>query len=140
MSSVSHRPNFSAHPLVALAASFAAGVLLARLTQPPLAASLLLAALAAAAAAFAFLKKSYVHATWLVAAAFVCAGASLASADERLGKSPTRLRTLYERGMVAPGEPVELTGVLERAPEIAPDGLLLPLRVESLRYKEDERA
>src|SRR5947209_2779961 len=140
MSAVSHRPSFSAHPLVALAASFAAGVLLARLAQPPLVACLTVTALATASAAFAFLKKKYARATLLVVAAFACAGALLASAGERSEDAGTRLRTLYERGMVAPGEPVELTGVLERAPEIAPDGLLLPMRVESLRYKEDERA
>ena len=140
MSAVSHRPNFSAHPLVALAASFAAGVLLVRLTHASLAVCLVPAALAAAAAAFAVLKKNCAHATLLVAAAFVCAGALLASAEERSENALTRLRNLYERGAVAPGEPVELTGVLERAPEVAPDGLLLALRVEVLRYKADERA
>ena len=140
MSAVSHRPSFSAHPLVALAASFAAGVLLARLAQPPLVACLTVTALATASAAFAFLKKKYARATLLVVAAFACAGALLASAGERSEDAGTRLRTLYERGMVAPGEPVELTGVLERAPEIAPDGLLLTLRVEAMRYKADERA
>jgi competence protein ComEC len=140
MSAVSHRPDFSAHPLVALAASFAAGVLLARLAQPPLAACLALAALTAASAAFAFLKRRYARATWLVAAAFVCAGALLASADERGENALTRLRSLYERGAVAPGEPLELTGVLERAPEVAPDGLVLPLRVEAARYGAEERA
>lgn len=138
--SVSHRPDFSAHPLVFLAAFFAAGVALARLAHPPLAASITLAALVTASAVFAFLKKRYAHAAWLVAVAFVCAGALLASADEMSGDAASRLRRLYERGAVAPGEPLELTGVLERAPEIAPDGLLLPLRVEALRYKEDERA
>jgi competence protein ComEC len=140
MSAVSHRPSFSAYPLVALAASFAAGVLLARLAPPPHAAASALAALVTASAAFAFLKRKYTHTTWLVVAAFVCAGVLLTLIEERRENSGTRLRTLYERGGVAPGEPVELTGVLERAPEIAPDGLLLPLRVEAVRYKADERA
>jgi competence protein ComEC len=115
-------------------------VLLVRLTNPSLAACLALAALAASAAVFAFLLKKHAHATWLVVAAFACAGALLASADERRENATTRLRSLYERGAVAPGEPLELTGVLERAPEITPDGLLLALRVEALRYKRDERA
>jgi ComEC/Rec2-related protein len=114
-------------------------VLLARLAHPPLAECLIFAALAAATALFAFLKK-HARATLLVAAAFVCAGAALASADEWRESATARLRSLYERGAVLPGEPVELTGVLERAPEITPDGLLLPLRVEVLRYKADERA
>jgi competence protein ComEC len=140
MSAGSHRPDFSSHPLVALAASLAAGVLLVRLLHPPLAACFALASLAAAASAFAFLKREYAHAALLVAAAFVGAGALLASVEERGENAGTRLRQLYERGAVAPGEPVELTGVLERAPEIAPDGLVLPLRVEAVRYKADERA
>src|SRR5206468_10058973 len=33
-----------------------------------------------------------------------------------------------------------ISGVLERAPEIAPDGLVLALRVEALRYRTEERA
>jgi competence protein ComEC len=114
--------------------------MLARLAHLSLAACSVFAALAAATALFAFLKKKYARATLLVAAAFVCAGASLASADEKRENASARLRSLYERGAVLPGEPVELTGLLERAPEITPDGLLLPLRVEVLRYKRDERA
>ncbi|HEX3561157.1 MAG TPA: ComEC/Rec2 family competence protein [Pyrinomonadaceae bacterium] len=140
MAAVSHRPNFSVHPLVALAASFAAGVLLARLAQPTLAACLALAALATASAAFAVVKKKQTPAVWLVISAFACAGALLASAGERSENAVTRLRSLYERGTVAPGEPLELTGVLERAPELAPDGLLLVLRVEAVRNKAEERA
>jgi competence protein ComEC len=115
-------------------------VLLVRLTNPSLTACLVLSVLAASAAVFAFLLKKHAHATWLVVAAFACAGALLASADGRSENAGTRLRTLYERGVIAPGEPLELTGVLERAPEITPDGLLLSLRVEAVRYRRDERA
>jgi competence protein ComEC len=140
MNAVSHRPAFSAHPLVALAAAFALGVLLARLDALPLAPCLAFAALNSASAIFATLKKRPVLATHLLVLAFACAGAVLASAGERSAGGEIRLRSFYGRGFVTSGEPVELTGVLERAPEIAPDGLMLSLRVEGLRYKTEERA
>src|SRR5437764_1329677 len=60
--------------------------------------------------------------------------------EARESEAESRLRSFYERGSPAPGEPVELTGVLERAPEIAPDGLVLALRVEGLRFKTEEHA
>lgn len=141
MPTVSHRPNFSAHPLAALAASFAIGVLLARFIAP---ASLPLTAFAAitfgASAALATFKTRFALATWLVVVAFVCAGASLASLEERRAHGETRLRSFYERGEIATGEPVELTGVLERAPEIAPGALVLTLRVEGARFKAADHA
>ncbi|MBC7930851.1 MAG: ComEC/Rec2 family competence protein [Rubrivivax sp.] len=139
MSAVSHRPTYSAHPLAALAAAFAVGVLLARLVTPPLSLLLVSVAIITASSVFAILRKTYTLATTLVIVAFVCAGASLAVLDERRAHAETRLRSFYERGEIAPGDPVELTGVLERAPEIMPDGLMLSLRVEMVRFKGSER-
>ncbi len=51
-----------------------------------------------------------------------------------------RVQRLYDDGTIKSGEPVEVTGVLERAPEAAPDGFYLTLDVEKLRYKDEERA
>jgi competence protein ComEC len=139
MASVPHRPNFSAYPLAVIAAAFAAGVLLARLASAPPAACVALAAFASISALFVFIKKRDAGASRLIVLAFACAGAALSSVESKATHGETRLRSLYERGAVEPSEPVEVTGVLERAPEIAPDGLLLSLRVESLRYKTEER-
>lgn len=50
------------------------------------------------------------------------------------------LRRVYEEGRVVSGDPVELTGVVERAPEFAPDGFYLSLRVERLRARGKESA
>nr|MBA3241336.1 ComEC/Rec2 family competence protein [Acidobacteriota bacterium] len=47
---------------------------------------------------------------------------------------------LYESSQAVSGEPLELTGVLERAPEVAPDGLLFTLRVEAMRRGTAESA
>ena len=51
-----------------------------------------------------------------------------------------RVQRLYDDGTIKSGEPVEVTGVLERAPEAAPDGFYLTLNVEKLRFKGEERA
>jgi competence protein ComEC len=131
-------PDFSAYPLAALAAAFAAGVLLARLADLPPAPCLALAALASVAALITAFKKTDAAASLLVALAFACAGASLSPLETKGARGVSRLRSLYEHGRIAPGDPVEVTGVIERAPELAPDGLLLALRVEAVRHKSVE--
>ena len=130
--------NFGEHPLVVLAAAFASGVLLARLTSAPPSACITLAAFASASAFVVSFKRREAAAARLVVLAFACAGAALSSVGAREAEGGTRLRGLYESGRIASGEPVELSGVLERAPEIAPDGLLLSLRVEAVRRRSVE--
>ncbi|HEX8721683.1 MAG TPA: ComEC/Rec2 family competence protein [Pyrinomonadaceae bacterium] len=140
MATVSSSPEFSAYPLAVLAAAFAAGVLLARLPPAPPAPCVAAAALAAAAALFAFLKKRDAACARLVVLAFACAGGALYALEAKAARAESRLRGFYERGEIAPGEPVELTGVLERAPELAPRGMLLALRAESVRHRSAESA
>jgi competence protein ComEC len=135
-----HTTDFSSYPLAFVAAAFAAGVLTARLAELSPAPCVVLAAFVSASALFAAVKKKNTDAARLVLLAFACAGASLSAIETEAARAGTRLRSFYERGELAPGDPVELTGVLERAPEVAPDGLVLSLRAESLRYKEVERA
>src|ERR1044072_7844829 len=137
MSGSSPTSDFSEYPLVMLAAAYASGVLLAQLTHAPPSACVILAALTSALTFFAALKRREAAARFVVLA-FACAGASLSSIEARETRGEARLRGLYESGRIASGEPVELTGVLERAPEIAPDGLLLSLRVEAARHKAVE--
>jgi competence protein ComEC len=129
--------SFSEHPLVVLAAAYAAGVLLARLTHAPPSICVTLAALTSTSAFIAALRSREATAR-LVVLAFACAGAALSSIESRASGDESRLRGLYESGRIASAEPVELTGVLERAPEIAPGGLLLSLRVEAVRHKSIE--
>jgi len=71
--------NFSEHPLVALAAAFASGVLLARYTSAPPAACITLAAFTTAPALVLFLRGREAAAARLVLLAFACAGAALSS-------------------------------------------------------------
>src|ERR1044071_3991464 len=137
MSGSAPATNFSEHPLVALAAAFALGVLLARLTHAPPSVCVTLAALTSALAFLDALKMRGTAAR-LVVLAFACAGAALSSIAAREFDSETRLRGLYESGRIASAEPVELTGVLERMPETAPGGLMLSLMVEAVRHKSVE--
>ncbi|MFN2414380.1 MAG: ComEC/Rec2 family competence protein [Pyrinomonadaceae bacterium] len=138
MDSASRRTDFSAYPLAALAAAYASGVLLARVAGAPPAPCVTVAALATLAALLAAWKRREGAATLLLLLSFVCAGAALSSLEARAARAETRLRGFYERGRIAPGDPVELTGVIERAPESAPGGLLLALRVEAVRHKSVE--
>jgi competence protein ComEC len=138
MSTLPHRRNFGEYPLASLAASLAAGVLLSTFTSARLDVCLALAALASFFAIVSTLK-SHASAPYFVLAAFIFAGASLTSIEARDSHAESRLRVLYERGVIAPGEPVEVTGVVERAPESAPDGLLFDVRVERVNLRGVER-
>jgi competence protein ComEC len=134
------RPSFSACPLVMLAVAFSLGVLLAGIAKPgALGACVVVGAFLSVCAAAAFVRNRLRASVLLVVASFFCAGAATALAEEaRAGE--TRLRGLYERGLLVAGEPVELTGVLERAPEVAPDGRLFSVRVEGVRRGAAGRA
>jgi competence protein ComEC len=127
-----HRSSFCPHPLAALAAAFAVGVLLARITNLPTRAVVAFA-LTCMLALFAVAQRKSNLAAALVCMAFLCAGASLA-ALERRDVAADRLRRLVEEGSIEVGEPVELTGTVARAPEVAPDGFFVELRVERIRH------
>lgn len=133
------RPTLELYPLALLAAAFGVGVACGR-AHAILEAWLASAALASAFAVVAvFTRARRDAATPIVALAFLLTGATLSSI-ERERPGARGLKGFYERGLMESGDPVELTGVLERAPEEAPDGLMLSLRVESLLFKSEERA
>ena len=70
----------------------------------------------------------------LVTIAVLFLGATLASIEK--SKVPVnQIKRLINEGAVAVGEPVELTGVLERDPEIASERLYLQLRVQRIRSR-----
>jgi len=134
-----HRPSFSSFPLALLAVSLAAGILLARFVPPPLSLVLCAAALCTLLLLYACKQRRTGGATIFLLLAFACGGASLAQIEGRV-VAAERVRRFYEEGRVASGDPVELTGVVERAPEFAPDGFYLRLQVERLRAKGAESA
>src|SRR5882724_4449260 len=53
--------------------------------------------------------------------------------------APNRIARMYDSGLLASAEPVELTGIVQGQPEAAPDGFYLNLRAESTRFKGTER-
>ncbi len=125
------------HPLIILAAAFAIGIVAVEITQvTPRVLLWITVPLSLCSLAGSVLLRS-LNATILLCLAFVCAGLTLA-AFEKQSRSPDSLSLLLDKGIVGAGEPVELTGVLSRQPEAAPDGFYLTLRVEKLSRKSQE--
>jgi competence protein ComEC len=146
---------FAAYPLAPLAVAFALGILAG------LCLTILISLLIACAAAFtlAALVALLVNRTNSAIALVICAmflvGATVASIEKQ--KVPTnqlkRLLTASRMSSdpgaefhpasvgelkIAIGEPVEITGVLERDPEVAPDRWYLNLKVERVRQRAVE--
>jgi competence protein ComEC len=136
---VSQQPRFLPHPLAILAVAFTAGVLIARFIPLQLNPVLACAAACSLAALYSFVRRRMWSASWLLALAFFCAGATLMVLEQR-GVTATRVERLYDGGLIASGDPVEVTGVVMSAPEPAPDGFYLTLQAEKLRFKMVERA
>lgn len=136
---VSLRQSFVAHPLALLAACYACGVAVTCLVAPPLFLCLACGVTASAFALLFFAGRRERLVSILLMSAFFCAGWSLATIEQKR-IDPNRLQRFYDEGLVASGDPVELTGVLTSAPEPAPDGFYLTLRVEKFRFKEDEKS
>ena len=123
--------DFRSHPLIILAAAFALGIVALQIF--PLAPLFLLwinVPVSLCSLAGSVLLRS-LKATVLVCVAFVLAGATLASVEKH-NRSADSLSNLLDQGIVSARQPVELTGVLARQPEAAPEGFYLTLRVEKL--------
>lgn len=139
MAHIRSRLVFHPFPLAQLAAALAIGILAGTALAIPLSILISLSALTTFLAAGAFLTNRLVLATALVTVVLLPLGATLV-AIERKGTHPHRLkRLLEERNDLAVGEPVELTGVLVRHPEVAPGRWYLEVRGESVRSRETER-
>jgi len=134
-----HQQPFFAHPLAQLATASIAGIVAARFFALPLTVLLVLCALTSLLTVGCLRKQSECAATVFVTIAFMFAGASLASL-QTISAASDQLKRLIDDGALANGEPHELTGVLERQPELAPASSYLTLRVEKLRSKGVERS
>ncbi|HUE83456.1 MAG TPA: ComEC/Rec2 family competence protein [Pyrinomonadaceae bacterium] len=137
MQSAPHQLSFAPRPLLQLAAALALGILAAKLISLPFVAPLVCGGFAFVAASFAFLKNCVAPATILVTITFFAAGASLQSLENRT-VSDERIKQLLEQKVITVGDPVEITGVLRRAPEVTPQGLYLELEVETLSLRNSE--
>jgi competence protein ComEC len=138
MGPVPHQHRHVTHPLALFAAACALGILASQLCLIPVLPPVLVGTLASVLAFIALLKQSTIVATILLTLAVLLAGASLASL-ERQSVLPDRLKRLLVESMIAPGDPVELTGVMDRAPEFAPESFYFTLQVERIRLRSIER-
>jgi competence protein ComEC len=135
---VPQQPTFLPYPLAVLAVSFSLGIPVAQLTSLPLNLAFACGVVCSLAALYSFARRFAFQSSLLLALAFFCAGATL-MVLEKSSVTWERVERLYEDGLIDSGEPVEVTGVIERAPEPAPDGFYLTLSVEKLRFKDAER-
>lgn len=143
----SHPQVFAMQPLAQLAAAFAVGIVADLYFVIPLWLAISLAAVATLVAMIALLQneKRAARKRGSIRLASVCVmlgtlllGAAFATV-QRNKVPPNQLRRLLERGAIAVGEPVEITGVLERDPESAPQRLYLHLRLEKIRARAAEQ-
>ncbi len=116
----SQAQEFSAQPLALLVAAFALGILAGQHSEFSLLLLSALALLTTLAAAAALINGRMKIATGSVIVAFLFMGSSL-TAIEKTQVPANQLKRLISEGAIAAGEPVELTGVLQREPVIAPD-------------------
>lgn len=118
-----------------LAVCFASGLALARVV--PDACGAYAATCAAAAALAIIFRRRRNYGSWLIAIAFIFAGAFTFQLQARSIRSE-RLKVLYDSGSLVSGTPVEVEGVLAGRPEVSVDGEFLSVRAETLRYRGEE--
>ena len=131
--------SFAAYPLALLAVAFALGIFSARSVSVSLLFLISIAGLPGLVAFAFLLRRKLEVATVFVLLAALCAGAALGSIEKNRVPG-NQLSRLLNEGTVGVGQPVEVTGVIERDPEIAPERLYLFLRVQRIRFKQTERS
>jgi competence protein ComEC len=121
--------ELSLYPLAWLAAVFAVGIFAS--SNVNLSAWLWLGGNIICAAGALLLSPRQGAATVFLLLTFVCAGGLLQKA-ESLSVRPDRLKILYDNGTFNSGEPVEVSGMISREPELARNGFFLWVACESL--------
>lgn len=113
-----------------LAMSFAAGITVA--AYLPFGLGVIFSACVVIGFLALALSKSR-YSTWIVLFAFLLAGAAVFLSAEASVR-PNRIKTIYDSGKIASGEPVEISGTLVGSIETTPDGLFIKIRIESIRH------
>lgn len=134
--------RFVSAPLLPLAVALCGGIVLqhyAQLNARSILIGLLTLTLSATLACIAFLKKrKLLAAALMLLVVFFGTGILLVWLTER-APGANRISRLYDERLIAPGDPVELSGVVAGEPEPAPQSFYLTLRVERLRFRDSER-
>lgn len=83
-----------------------------------------------------FLTSRLFWVTPFIAVSFAAAGGALLELDTA-APPPNSVQHLIQQNAITAGALVEITGTLERAPETAPDGAFLTLRVQQIEFNRD---
>ena len=131
--------RFASNPLIVLASALALGIFaghsLAHQWSPLLLISIAVGLVLTIVSVWFLANRKLLPATLSIVAAFFCAGFVLSLIDSR-PVAPNRIARLQDEGIIAPGEPVELTGVISGEPEPAPQSFYLTFK----RRELDSRA
>lgn len=134
--------RFASSPLLILAVAISAGITLAHYctleSKSILALSIAIGVSLTLFCIAVISKKRLTLAAMFFVAAFFCAGHVLATFDNR-PVGPDRISKMYDTGLIASGEPVELTGIVSGQPEPAPDSFYLTLQTEKISVKGAQR-
>jgi competence protein ComEC len=136
----SSQARFSSNPLFVLTAALSFGIFAGH--QAALQQKSLLVLVITISAGFAMLTVSLLSrkpATIFLIVAFFGTG-SLLSLIENRPIARDRIARMYEAGVVAPGDPVEVTAAVVGEPEPAPQSFYLTLQAEKIQVKEQEQA
>lgn len=133
--------RFASSPLLVLAVALSGGIALEHYLNLESKSVLIFGLLVGVVTLFSVALKARKRLTLVsrpLLVAFFCAGLALSSIESR-DVQPNRIAQMYDNGLIASGEPVELTGVVQGQPEPAPDSFYLMLRAERIRFKGSER-
>src|SRR5947208_14659122 len=118
------RTRFASCPLIVLGLAISVGILMGHYFSSQSRSILIFSvAIGLSLALLSILlvsKKKLRRASVFLVAALLCSGIVLSLIDRRT-IAPNRISQMYDQGLMAPGEPVELTGTLQGQPEPAPD-------------------
>lgn len=139
MKQAPHQPLFAQAPLVSLAISFSVGIFSASLLMLPLGPLLGCSGLISIGAFLAVIWKRWpaVTAVGLYTALFLT-GAALETLEKR-DISGNRLKKMLDEGIIEPGDPVEITGVIDGPVDHSGERFYLTLKLEKLRHKNVDR-
>src|ERR1700748_1015053 len=130
MSELPHA-RFATQPLLAILACLAAGILLFHYSNLKLTVALTATGIGLLLFAIRLHKRVSLIASVLLLGSSLCAGYLLAAIEAR-AVAADRIVSLFDRNMLAPNEPVELTGELKGEPETSPDGFYLTVAAERI--------
>lgn len=132
------RYEFSPQPLLWLAASFGTGICISSIIFANFKLLFILSGLSASAVAYFCRRNQFKVATLILLFCFFCAGVAAGSSERGSRSGPQSIRQLYDSGTLSANDPVEVSGLIVREPEPAPDGSYLTLNIEKIEIRGTE--